>query len=223
MARRRTEAVTDTSDAKRAVQRLSFANGGWLGIGGRTGTKNHDLLVRVSPDETGRYRVRELFLSDTGEPITADRLRGVRLGAIETVVNLPFEHSAITERIHLEPPFGAPGSEGFFEWGPSQPRGRPISAEELRVRQQRQPPPLVMPAGRGYPDSFYGEVAKTYRAAMRSDNHAPVVAVAESAGVPRSTAGRWVKEARRRGLLGEAQPGKAGDFQIEKRETRDAS
>jgi len=39
-----------------------------------------------------------------------------------------------------------------------------------------------------------------------------VVAIAKSANVPRSTAAQWVKEARRRKILGQAAgKGKAGD------------
>jgi hypothetical protein len=147
--------------------------------------------------------VHELYFRDNGEPVTAPRLRAVRLGAIEVMANLPGERDAIHERYDL-PLVGPLGSADFFKVFPS----RPISAAELRALQT---PPLTPPTGRGYPDEFYANVASTYRAALRRQER-PVVAIAESAGVPRSTAGRWVKEARRRGLLGEAQPGKAGDF-----------
>jgi hypothetical protein len=181
--------------------RLRFANGGWIGLERHDGSEG--MLIRVAPDDTGRFRVRELLLRDTGEPVTAERLRAVRLGAIESVANLPDESSAIRERLEL-PVVNPPGSTSFFD--PHQ---------EMRLRAQPKPQParrkLAPPRGRGYPDDFYVRVAETYREALRQQDR-PVKAIAESADVPRSTAGRWVKEARRRGLLGEAQPGKAGDF-----------
>jgi transposase-like protein len=69
---------------------------------------------------------------------------------------------------------------------------------------------LRAPKGRGYGDAFYERVADSYRRALGRGAR-PVIAIAEEAGVPRSTASRWVKEARRRDKLGEAKPGKAGE------------
>lgn len=43
-------------------------------------------------------------------------------------------------------------------------------------------------------------------------------ALAAPSAPVRSTAGRWVKEARRRGLLGEAKRGKAGEHTNERKE-----
>jgi hypothetical protein len=72
-------------------------------------------------------------------------------------------------------------------------------------------PKLSPPRGRGYGDEFYERVATAYRDALRRGER-PVEALRLQANVPRSTAARWVKEARRRGLLGEAPaPGKAGE------------
>ena len=52
-------------------------------------------------------------------------------------------------------------------------------------------------------------LAAVYRKVL--DYPAPTVAVAETFGVSRSTAGRWLKEARDRGILQPALPGRAGE------------
>jgi hypothetical protein len=64
-------------------------------------------------------------------------------------------------------------------------------------------------AVRGYPDAFYDRVASIYRH-LAAATPRPVVALADANDVPVTTAQRWVKEARRRGLLAPGRPGKAG-------------
>lgn len=63
--------------------------------------------------------------------------------------------------------------------------------------------------GRGRPDSFYESVAAVYRQ-LSATTAQPVALLAEANEVPRTTAHRWVKESRRRGLLPPGRPGKAG-------------
>ncbi len=181
------------------------------------------LLARVAPDENGYLRVRELHLSDSGEPVTAQRLRAVRLGAIENIANLRGEREAIMERIEL--PVDAPlGSKDFFKTRPSASVFTKSGAGVAGLvgagtAQHARPKPLVAPSGRGYPDSFYERVAEEYRAAQRRGER-PVMAISKSANVPRSTAARWVKEARGRKILGRAPAsGKAGDIQHEEGES----
>ena len=64
-------------------------------------------------------------------------------------------------------------------------------------------------AVRGYPDAFYDSVASAYRNLVASTPR-PVSELAYANDVPVTTAQRWVKEARRRGLLAPGHPGKAG-------------
>ncbi|HET6953861.1 MAG TPA: hypothetical protein VFI47_26085 [Acidimicrobiales bacterium] len=77
------------------------------------------------------------------------------------------------------------------------------------------PAPASLPADlrnngvRGYPDAFYGAVALAYRH-LAAATARPVAQLAAANGVPVTTAQRWVKEARRRGLLAPGRPGKAG-------------
>ena len=111
--------------------------------------------------------------------------------------------------------------------------GEPLTAERLRaynlatigwmidatvlIKEQAGERPrrhrkLQPPTSRGYDDAFYERVTHTYRAAL-AEGKRPITAIAAEAGVPRSTAARWVKEARRRpGVsLGAATPGRAGE------------
>lgn len=62
----------------------------------------------------------------------------------------------------------------------------------------------------GMDDTSLRVIARVYRIAyLRGE--APTKTVEEMFGLPRSTAGRWVAEARKRGLLSESKgPGKAG-------------
>ena len=72
-----------------------------------------------------------------------------------------------------------------------------------------EPPPLKLkrPRGRRLPDDFYAAVANLYlQAAARGLN--PRTAVAEAAGATTEVAGRWVREARKRGQLPPTAPGK---------------
>jgi hypothetical protein len=70
------------------------------------------------------------------------------------------------------------------------------------------PDELRSPTG-GYPDAFYDFVATAYRH-LAGTSSRPVGELADANDVPVTTAQRWVKEARRRGLLAPGHPGKAG-------------
>ena len=61
------------------------------------------------------------------------------------------------------------------------------------------------PKGRNLGDEFYVEVAQAYGLASQFDR-SPARLVAEASDVPESTVHRWVKEARRRGVMA---PGRA--------------
>ena len=66
---------------------------------------------------------------------------------------------------------------------------------------------IVRPAGRNLSDEFYARVAEAYLAALEN-GLGPRRTIAESAGVSNEVAGRWVRQARKRGYLPETEPGK---------------
>jgi hypothetical protein len=63
--------------------------------------------------------------------------------------------------------------------------------------------------GRGRSDDFYAHVAAIYRHLVGQTKQ-PVASLAEANNVPKTTAHRWIKEARARGHLPPGRPGKAG-------------
>jgi hypothetical protein len=66
----------------------------------------------------------------------------------------------------------------------------------------------------GMTDEFYGHVAEQYRALVARGER-PTTGLARAQGVGRSTASRWVREARKRGFLGPAMPRRAGEHDRE--------
>jgi hypothetical protein len=94
--------------------------------------------------------------------------------------------------------------------------GRPRQPQRLlrlRLREADRLAPVGLGlrsnAVRGYPDAFYDSIAAAYRTLVTSSSR-PVSELATANNVPITTARRWVKEARRRGLLSPGHPGKAG-------------
>jgi hypothetical protein len=71
------------------------------------------------------------------------------------------------------------------------------------------PDDLFTLEGRGRSDDFYAHVAAVYRHLVGQTKQ-PVQSIAEANNVPKTTAHRWIKEARNRGLLPPGRPGKAG-------------
>ncbi len=66
------------------------------------------------------------------------------------------------------------------------------------------------PGRHGHPDSYYQEVADTYRRCLLNGESHPIKVIAEAQVVSRNTASGWVREARKRGLLEPAHKGRAG-------------
>lgn len=63
---------------------------------------------------------------------------------------------------------------------------------------------------RTYPDTFYEKVARAYSIAIARHQH-PAQAIADAnGGMAVSTVHRWIKEARRRGILAPGRKGRAG-------------
>lgn len=99
----------------------------------------------------------------------------------------------------------------------SVPLGRIEAAANALLHGGRATPPvpaaidpaLRRGAGRGYGEGFYVAVAEAYQTLSHGTSR-PVALLAEANEVPVTTAQRWVREARLRGLLPPGRPGKAG-------------
>jgi hypothetical protein len=69
---------------------------------------------------------------------------------------------------------------------------------------------LRIPDGPKRPDSFYKRVAELYSALAANGSRRPASEIAEANDIQVTTVHRWIKEARRRDLLGSGRKGKAG-------------
>lgn len=120
------------------------------------------------------------------------RITGLRLDgpvSAETLRSVPIGRIEATANAQLHPE------------RPPQPRRRKTDA--------RIPDSFRSNAVRGYPDAFYDSIATVYRSLVATTSK-PVSELAAANEVPVTTAQRWVKEARRRGLLSPGHPGKSG-------------
>ncbi|HUC05442.1 MAG TPA: hypothetical protein VL961_08575 [Acidimicrobiales bacterium] len=148
-----------------------------------------ELEVRTRPGR--RPEVTELLIAARGEDsasITTDKLRGVHVARALTLAL-----DAATQRFTHGDEDVPPGPDDPCAAGAdAAPAPRPV---------------------RGTPTStgFLQLVADTYRAAVASGSRSPVEEVRRQFETSRPTAGRWVVQARRAGLLGEALGRTAGE------------
>jgi hypothetical protein len=98
---------------------------------------------------------------------------------------------------------GGPDLRGAL--GPIGRRLKPLEEVTLVLPE----PKLHVPTTRDKGDDFYRAVGERY-SALAQVVRGPSTILAEANSVPVSTVYRWVKEARRRGLLAAGRPGKAG-------------
>lgn len=80
--------------------------------------------------------------------------------------------------------------------------------------------PRARPGRRGYPDEHWREVADRYRRALEADKRRPtklLVEHYERESISEATVRWWLREARKRGFLGKAPIGRAGDTRAKPR------
>jgi hypothetical protein len=161
--------------------------------------------------EAGRlHEVRELHVASTHrQAVTAQLLRTVPIARAEAAINRSSEQIPDANWAG----FGDPPDRGkppaAFRWPeggawlerPKAPRG--VAAPGLRL-------PEVDSFRK--PDSFYRMVADRYQW-LTANGHRPGPELAEANGIPVSTVHRWVREARRRGLMGAGQRAEGAEEQ----------
>jgi hypothetical protein len=176
-------------DASRTSARLDFEGEGWVAYtapGKRFATRLH---VSYKPTP-GRWVVDAVQFADFR--VTARDLRGFPLGKIEVWVNQLAQQGLVgrldAKRPELSdtPQFAI--TEGTATWAPKLP-----------------PTPAKGPKG----DGFYGFVGEVYGKAATVSTR-PAAELAKAWEVPVTTVHRWVREARRRGHLRPAEPGRRG-------------
>jgi hypothetical protein len=165
---------------------------GWLRWQGGTDV---EVLVRVAHEPDGRVRIAELNVRGA---VSSSVLREVPVGRIEACANVLLggwstSGSAPARSLPTRPPAGSTG-------------GWEIAGRREERAMERPPERSTR---RGRPDAFYREVAASYLE-LAQQGRGPARLLAERHDVPVSTVHRWVKEARRRGLLPPGRAGKAG-------------
>lgn len=184
----------------------TMGDDGWVSMPGPEGADG----LHVRPRERdGRLMITELYLH--ASEITPEILRGLSIRRLEAELNAA---------PRLEPgqpsPMGAAVVADFLR-STTDDTSDP-SLDDLRSRahgQTRQARPtepdrprLTRPDGAS-PEEFYPRVAAAYSQYALLTT-APAKEMAAEAGVPITTAHRWIREARRRGFLPPARKGKAG-------------
>jgi hypothetical protein len=165
--------------------------GGWLQANTRDerGQLESIVAVRLRPDADGNWGPDgALYVM----PPTQEKLRALPLRRIVMAVAAS---EGLRERL----------AEGFDKKAP--PPGDDL-LKALSGFVHPEFPLLERPEGRNLPDEFYATVADRYRDAFARGLN-PRSAIAEAASVSTDVAGRWVREARKRGFLPPTEPGKA--------------
>ncbi|MFJ1763742.1 hypothetical protein ACIOD2_25745 [Amycolatopsis sp. NPDC088138] len=199
--------------------KLSIGNGGWIRVDDPE--QAGPLFVRLSTDDTGRWRVIDLYLAGD-RPLTGADMRSLPFSKIEALANDPDVTAEIEKHAALAPVplrvlashYGATFGSAAKHWVADAYRsqfpnsGVPAVAEAKPRKVVPIPdvPPLRAPEGSKLTDAFLREVHRAYNAAI-DRNEWPALALAAQAGVSKHTVRKWVYTARRRGIM---PPGKQG-------------
>jgi hypothetical protein len=159
-----------------------------------------EALPGVTPD--GRVRFVDMLVKkdEDGKWLTSDDLRAIPFTGMLTWANTPGPRRSIMraagwddakiDRLYDRPALAFPSD-------PARPSKPPLR--------------FNMPEGRRKPDAFYERVARAYMwLSTWGGSRRPAAQIAEVNQVPATTVHRWIKEARRRGLLPPGEIGRAG-------------
>jgi hypothetical protein len=151
----------------------------------------------------GRLEVTAIHLASE-ERVTGTTLRSIPLGRIEAIANAPEMHEQIREAINnVTDRAMIATAESLAGFTSLVPERTPNALISMRWRREKTFfIPLDRPNGKR-PDSFYSDVARRYTDLLRTYRN-PAARLADERGVKPVTVHRWLKEARRRGLLGES-------------------
>lgn len=155
------------------------------------GNGDHPMSVRASLSRPGPdMRTLAGAYNTTYSPSAADSWL-----KLEFVSRFPA--SELRSRGYEPPPLA---------WPPAKPR-EPVDPPAYNLDAERAA--IRRPAGRALPDSFLADVAHAY-SVLAKEGRKPAPVIAAEADVPVTTVHRWIKEARRRGLLAPARRGATG-------------
>jgi len=135
----------------------------------------------------------QLFFGERTE-VTSEGLRKIPIRRLQQL--------AVLAAVHAEPRAG--GQHPLEDWADLYAKRLPDTPAKRSPRKR-------------LGDEHYRRVAEIYRDAFKN----PTAAVMAQMHASRSTAGRWVMEARRRGFLRPTRPGQAGEASTNRRATKE--
>ena len=191
----------------RLVTSLIYDPDGWISLPGQDGADGVHVRLR---NRDGHLAITDLYIH--GFEITPEIVRGISVSRLQAAFNL-----ALGASLSADPPRVPRISRGLtLQLLGADDEAPEPSLSELRGRAHRKAPEtdtqerprLTRPAGDA-PEEFYPRVADAYRE-YAPRTRAPAKEMAAEAGVPVTTAHRWIREARRRGFLPPARKGTAG-------------
>lgn len=175
-------------------------------------------FVRLLPDDPDsdhpHYDVAELYMhSPMG--VTGRVVRGLPLGRIEAAANHPINATRMRQLAASRA--GNMGLAFKFDLDElirrrADPRAEAV-AFSAPVKERRPNMRVKVPVGNRKPDSFYEQIAYRYGWLQGEGVRVPAEQLAEANNVPVTTVHRWVKEARRRGLMAPGQRASRRDTQ----------
>ncbi len=151
-------------------------------------------------DEQPYYEVAALYMIALTGPITGRELRTLPLGRMLATVN----HTSNAGRMRLLTQDRTGGMGVDIEGDLDELRRLHEDSRRRNFRSRRPRMTLHVPEGHRKPDSFYEQVAYRY-GWLKAEGLRPAQELADANGVPVTTVHRWVKEARRRGLMAPGQ------------------
>lgn len=147
--------------------------------------------VHVTENADGRLVIDRLEAVE-GSALTAGLLRRLNLGTFEIMINSAAIRETITQAADA-PNVSSVRQTSFGKRLPAIPIGPPGTLPNVEAKGRR-------------PDEFYLALAAEIASLASGGSRRPAADIAEANGVPITTVHRWMKEARRRGLLKPARP-----------------
>ena len=160
----------------------------------------HDVKVHVCVGDGDRLVIDELHVRASERAATANRsmcraidpsnVRELTLGRLETVINSPAVSKAILDQVTS--PNLSPEARRLPPAASLEKSARPVAG--------RQGLSLEIPSTYRKTDEFYAQVARVFEAAAQASTQ-PAIDIANANGLPKTTVHRWIREARRRGVM----------------------
>lgn len=193
-----------------SVLAFNVGVGGWVEFA-HDAVSPEEFLVQFDESPSGRLEVVAIHLP-TRARNPSDVLRAVPVAAIEALANSPVYIDEFRRAIMIDSQAARDATTGWLKAVVPLAGARAETHERLRraFARSRSSLKLKVPETRKKPDEFYLRVAQTY-SSLATVSQRPAAELAEANDVPATTVHRWLKEARRRGLLAPGQRRSGGE------------